>query len=109
MSASNEDIGRRVREQRLREGTSQDELAASMTRNGFAWHQTTVAKTETGSRPLRAVELPMIALVLNCRPQDLMPVLADALVEAAAARAYAAGRQRERAALRTFLDTQESR
>lgn len=51
---NDQEIGLAVRQ--LRGGISQSRLAELMTARGFSWHQTTVAKTETGERPLRLTE-----------------------------------------------------
>ncbi len=61
-----------VRE-RLREGWSQAEIAQRMTTLlGVKWHQTTVAKTESGERPLKIHEFMALCLALGSSPLELM-------------------------------------
>lgn len=58
---------------RLREGCSQVEIAQRMTTLlGVKWHQTTVAKTESGKRPLKIHEFMALCLALGSSPQELM-------------------------------------
>lgn len=54
-------IGTRVRELRELRHFSQAHIAAVMTLKGHQWHQTTVAKTESGERPLRLSEAGALA------------------------------------------------
>ena len=49
---------------------SQGEVATEMTALGLGWHQTTVAKTEAGTRPLKLVEALGLALVLRLPQVD---------------------------------------
>lgn len=49
-------VGREVRRRREERGYSQAALAQKMSDLGFRWHQTAVAKTEQGSRPLKFSE-----------------------------------------------------
>jgi len=66
VSALDESFGRRVRERRLRTGLSQNAVSLAMTvDHGFQWHQTTVAKTEAGERPVRLAEAAALAVVIN--------------------------------------------
>lgn len=64
-------VGVRLREARLRQSLSQVELAARLARHGLAWHQTTVAKTELGLRPLRLNEVAALAAGLGL-PLELL-------------------------------------
>lgn len=66
-------LGAKIRELRIERGMSQSDLADAMGKRGFPMHQTTVAKLETGKRPLRLTEamaaastfgLPAAALLL---------------------------------------------
>jgi transcriptional regulator with XRE-family HTH domain len=43
-----------------------------MRRQGFPWRQTTVAKTEAASRPLRVDELVALAQILNVDIKDML-------------------------------------
>lgn len=54
-----------LREARARTRTSQERLANGMKSLGFAWHQTTVAKTESGQRPLLFREAVALANLLR--------------------------------------------
>lgn len=71
-----------IRDQRLRSGWSQDQLANSMRLVGFEMHQSTIAKIESGKRPLRLAELfafadamsvPWSALLEGGRDIDIVP------------------------------------
>jgi len=59
------DIGRTVRRRREALGWSQADLAEQMTALGQSWHQTSAAKVEAGSRPIRWNEAVALALVLG--------------------------------------------
>ena len=52
---------------------SQAQVALAMTHRGFTWHQTTVAKTESGERALRLDEAHALAGVLGVELTDLLP------------------------------------
>lgn len=58
-------VGQRLRQVREALNWSQADLAAGMDGLGYAWHQTTVAKTEAARRPLRVDELVALAEVLG--------------------------------------------
>ncbi|MGJ5610167.1 helix-turn-helix domain-containing protein [Micrococcus luteus] len=66
-------IGSKITEAREKRGWNQGALAAQLQDAGLAWHQTTVSKVERGERPVRAVELPTLALVLGRDPFDFLP------------------------------------
>ena len=57
--------GEKFKALREERGWSQLEVAKRMTDRGFAMHQTTVAKLETGSRPLRLAEMAALAGVFG--------------------------------------------
>lgn len=57
---------------------SQEQLAQYMTMSGFTMHQTTVAKIESGKRPLRIAELYAIADILDV---PLLALLANRLAD----------------------------
>jgi transcriptional regulator with XRE-family HTH domain len=61
---TDEAIGQRVRERREQLRLSQAHIAMKMNLKGHQWHQTTVAKTETGERPLRLTEALALAEAL---------------------------------------------
>ena len=69
----NAHIGVRVTQSRERQGWNQGELATRLEAAGLPWHQTTVSKVERGERPVRAVELPLLAAVLGVDPLALLP------------------------------------
>jgi transcriptional regulator with XRE-family HTH domain len=58
-------IAANVRRARERREMSQSALARAMSDRGWQWHQQTVYKTESGSRPLRAAELLDLAAILK--------------------------------------------
>ena len=62
-----------MRAMRARLNLSQSQVALAMTHRGFAWHQTTVAKTESGERALRLDEASALAGVLGVEVTDLLP------------------------------------
>lgn len=59
------DLGATVRTRRAEKGWSQRFLADRMSDVGFKWHQTTVAKTESGTRPVHFEEVLGLALLLG--------------------------------------------
>lgn len=61
---TNERLGRNMRVLREQKGMSQSALAAAMSARGHAWHQQTVARTETAAQPLKADELFDLAAIL---------------------------------------------
>jgi len=78
-------VGLRVRELRAARGWSQEALGRRMTSLGYPMHQTTVAKLEAGTRPLRVSELVALADILGVKPRGLLspaPIDKSALLEA---------------------------
>lgn len=63
-----QNFGDKVRQWRRERNWSQDELAQRLRRHGFDMHQTTVAKIERGSRPLRVAEAAAIATIFRVPP-----------------------------------------
>ncbi len=61
-------FGDKVRQWRRARNWSQDELARQLRGQGFDMHQTTVAKIERGSRPLRVAEAAAIANIFRVPP-----------------------------------------
>jgi transcriptional regulator with XRE-family HTH domain len=61
-------FGRRVRQWRQARNWSQEDLANRLRRQGFDMHQTTVAKIERGTRPLRVAEAAAIADIFRVPP-----------------------------------------
>lgn len=53
-------------------GWSQTELAENLAKHGFEYHQTTIGKLESGSRPLRIGELFAMAHVFEVSAIDLV-------------------------------------
>lgn len=66
-----ETIGSAVRSHRERRGMSQAELARRMKNQGYSWYPATVARTETGERPLRLDEALSLAGILGVTIQAL--------------------------------------
>lgn len=59
-------LAENIRWARERAGLSQEQLAEQMREvAGYGWHQQTVARTETGTRPVRADEMVALSDVLN--------------------------------------------
>ena len=65
-------LGQRIREERQRLGLSQAEVAGRMSERGFGMIQTTIAKIEAGSRPLRVSEFVGIAQALGMTWHSLL-------------------------------------
>lgn len=72
-------FGQRMRSIRTGRGMSQDHVAVGMARAGFSWHQTTVARTEAGKRPISLKEALGVASVLHCELPELLKAEASAL------------------------------
>lgn len=70
-----------VRELRKARGWSQDELARRLSANGFAMHQTTVAKLEGGTRPTSVDEVAALAVLLGVPIGRLYDRSADTVAE----------------------------
>lgn len=58
-------FGGKIRDWRRARSWSQEDLAQKMTELGFEMHQTTVAKIERGTRPLRVAEAVALAQVFD--------------------------------------------
>ena len=61
-------FGEKVRQWRRARNWSQDDLAGQLRLQGFDMHQTTVAKIERGTRPLRVAEAAAIANIFRVPP-----------------------------------------
>lgn len=61
-------VGENVRRLRKERGWSQEDLASRMTAKGLNWRQTTVAKTESATRPLRVDEFMALSKVFDVGP-----------------------------------------
>jgi transcriptional regulator with XRE-family HTH domain len=61
-------FGEKVRQWRRARNWSQDDLAHRLRSRGFDMHQTTVAKIERGTRPLRVAEAAAIAFIFRVPP-----------------------------------------
>ncbi|MBU3064093.1 helix-turn-helix domain-containing protein [Nocardia sp. NEAU-G5] len=61
-------FGDRTRQWRKARNWSQEDLANRLTDHGFEMHQTTVAKIERGTRPLRVAEAVAIAQIFGVPP-----------------------------------------
>jgi transcriptional regulator with XRE-family HTH domain len=70
-------FGLRVREFRKAKGMSQEVLAEALSLSGRSYHQTTIAKLESGSRPTSIEELYLLAVILEVPITDLVPVVRD--------------------------------
>lgn len=64
--------GQAVLEQRTGGGMSQSQLADMMAALRFNWHQTTVRRTEDGSRPLRLDEAFALSQIFSVHVTDLV-------------------------------------
>jgi transcriptional regulator with XRE-family HTH domain len=62
------DFGNKVRQWRQARNWSQEDLADRLREQGFDMHQTTVAKIERGTRPLRVAEAAAIATIFRVPP-----------------------------------------
>ncbi|MDE0775550.1 MAG: helix-turn-helix transcriptional regulator [Nocardioides sp.] len=68
--------GQPLRQARLAAGLTQQSLAELMRASGFtSWMQTTVTKTEAGTRPLRLDEFVALNQVLGYKPADTLAAL----------------------------------
>ncbi len=65
-------FGQHVRWLRHTRHWSQADLAQQMSALGHGWHQTTVAKTESGARPLRLNEADALAGLFEANLTDLL-------------------------------------
>ncbi|MGH3745787.1 MAG: helix-turn-helix domain-containing protein [Micromonosporaceae bacterium] len=65
-------LGESLRSLRTARGMSQEDVAQMMALAGFSWHQTTVAKTESGSRPVRVNEAAALAAQFGVWVDDLI-------------------------------------
>ncbi|HEY5224958.1 MAG TPA: helix-turn-helix transcriptional regulator [Microbacteriaceae bacterium] len=86
-------VAQEIRKQRIASDLSQADVAAKMTELGFSMDQSTIAKLESGKRPLRLAEmfalssvfgLPEIALLTasigeGSQPNDYLRILAERL------------------------------
>ncbi|MFE9256040.1 helix-turn-helix domain-containing protein [Streptomyces sp. NPDC006879] len=70
-------LGEALRSLRTARGMSQEDVATMMSRSGFSWRQTTVAKTEGGSRPVRVNEAAALALCFGVSVNELLGNQAD--------------------------------
>jgi transcriptional regulator with XRE-family HTH domain len=61
-------FGEKVRQWRRQRNWSQEEVADMLRAQGFDMHQTTVAKIERGTRPLRVAEAVAIATIFRVPP-----------------------------------------
>src|ERR1700736_1720387 len=61
-------FGEKVRQWRRERNWSQEEVADKLRAQGFDMHQTTVAKIERGTRPLRVAEAAAIATLFRVPP-----------------------------------------
>jgi transcriptional regulator with XRE-family HTH domain len=61
-------FGEKVRQWRRARNWSQEDLAERLRQQGFEMHQTTVAKIERGTRPLRVAEAAAIATIFRVPP-----------------------------------------
>jgi transcriptional regulator with XRE-family HTH domain len=64
--------GQEIRRLREARGWSQQETARRMEPFGYRWHQTMIAKIESGTRPLRVNELTDFAALFDVAPAALL-------------------------------------
>lgn len=82
------DIGAALEAARRRMGLGQAEVSQLLKVRGVTWSQATVSKVESGSRPVRANELPAVAAAYGVQLMDLLreaqseprTLLADAVI-----------------------------
>ncbi|MGI5325528.1 helix-turn-helix domain-containing protein [Actinomadura nitritigenes] len=70
-------LGETLKRLRVARGMSQEDIAQMMNMAGFTWRQTTVAKTEGGSRPVRVNEAAALALCFGVSVNDLLGTTAE--------------------------------
>jgi transcriptional regulator with XRE-family HTH domain len=58
-------LGKKVRQLRIERGWTQEQLAEKLNEAGWPMHQTTVAKIEAGTRPIRVAEADALALAFG--------------------------------------------
>ena len=107
------DFGLRVRQLRQARGLSQARVAEWMTSAGFAMHQSTVTKLESGVRPTSVGELAALAALFGLQPDQLLGGAEDQQVEADAESVYLTARtsvlaEAEREAERNLTRIRES-
>lgn len=105
-----ESIGRKVRLLREERGWSQTELARRLSDLGLDMHQTTVAKMESGRRPLRVSEAVAITQALKIPANTLfwLPVPGETRSLAEAREELAEREQRAEETKRFLLDSVET-
>jgi transcriptional regulator with XRE-family HTH domain len=64
--------GQEIRRLRMARDWTQQELARQMAAYGYDWHQTMIAKIESGARPLRVNELTAFAELFGVYPAHLI-------------------------------------
>lgn len=74
---------RQIAERRIARGLSQTEFAKVLAQQGLKFHQTTVARVEEGSRPLKLAEGVVIANVLQLEDEFAQMLDAEPADEAA--------------------------
>jgi len=72
-------LGQKVRQLRTERGWSQEQLAEKLNGLGWAVHQTTIAKLEAGSRPIRIAEADTLAVAFRLPIEAMwyMPVTGE--------------------------------
>src|SRR5579859_533036 len=70
-------VAARLRDLRLRDGLNQTLLACRMQERGHRWHQSTVAKIETGARPLQLDEAAALAEIFGMPLSSLLGETAE--------------------------------
>jgi transcriptional regulator with XRE-family HTH domain len=66
-------LGRRIRDLREELGFSQEDVAENARRHGLGWLRSTVAMVETGRRKIDFDEMFVLAIVLSCPIEQLLP------------------------------------
>lgn len=87
MATADERIGGNLRGFREGAGMSQDELARRMTEAGHPWQQSTVARAEAGTQPLRGRELETLAAMFRVPVDRFFWLVGEAAEQALAERA----------------------
>ncbi len=72
-------LGQKVRQLRMERGWSQEQLAEKLNSLGWAVHQTTIAKLEAGTRPIRIAEADTLAVAFGLPIEAIwyMPVTGE--------------------------------
>lgn len=74
---TDQQVGARIVQLREARDWNQGDLAEALRAYGLNWSQGTLSKVETGSRPVRLVEVPLLLDVLQAKVDDLIDLDRD--------------------------------